>query len=158
MPAAIARLKRILDVVPSQLCDVPEPESKIKPTPDRWSKIEILGHLIDSATNNHVRFVLAQLHDELVSPRYEQESWARVQQHQAASWPLFVDLWTKFNRHLCHVLAQVPPAKWQTVCRIGDYAPVTLEALAGDYVDHLEHHLRQILGDAAIKGRDQAQA
>jgi hypothetical protein len=127
----------------------PEIEAAHKPAPDRWSKKEILGHLIDSACNNHQRFVRAQLEGGLAFPGYDQEGWARCQEYSTAQWGLLVELWAAYNRHLAELVARLPAAALSASCRIGDRAPVTLAALVEDYVRHLDHHLAQLARPAA---------
>ncbi|HZP33216.1 MAG TPA: DinB family protein [Candidatus Acidoferrales bacterium] len=111
----------------------------------KWVKKEILGHLIDSAVNNHQRFVRAQLSGRLVWPGYEQDRWVAVQKYRERSWAEIVILWEQLNRHLAHVMANVPAERLGTKCVIGEGEPVTLEWLMSDYVRHLRHHLDQIL-------------
>jgi hypothetical protein len=43
----------------SVLAAFSEAESEERPAPERWTKKEVVGHLIDSASNNHQRFVRA---------------------------------------------------------------------------------------------------
>jgi DinB superfamily len=109
-----------------------------------WSQKQVLGHLIDSASNNHQRFVRALLQDELVWPNYDQEGCVRAERYQDAPWSDLVTLWSSYNRFLAHVLAGIPKEKLPTRCVIGDNAPMTLEELAIDYLKHMEHHLEQI--------------
>lgn len=109
-----------------------------------WSRKQVLGHLIDSASNNHQRFVRALLQEELRWPAYDQAGCVSVQHYQDASWSNLVELWTSFNSLLAHVLAHVPEAKRKTLCMIGDGPAMTLEELAEDYLVHMEHHLDQI--------------
>ena len=123
-----------------------EAEVARKPAPDRWSKKEILGHLIDSAGNNHQRFVRAQLQGELTFPGYEQEGWARCQRYASADWQHLVTLWRAFNLHLANVIAAIPGDKESTSCTIGDDPPVTLLFLAEDYLTHMNGHLKQLDG------------
>src|SRR5215468_3091361 len=108
-----------------RLSDVSETNAATKSDPARWSKKEILGHLIDSAGNNHQRFVRAQLVAELDFPRYEQEDWVRCQGYAAADWALLVELWSAYNRHLAWVLDRLPAERLTVTCRIGPYEPVT---------------------------------
>jgi hypothetical protein len=124
---------------------IPARDAESRPAPGKWSKKEILGHLIDSAANNHQRFVRAQLEDPLVFPGYAQEFWVNSQGYQEAAWGELIDLWAAYNRQLARVIAQIPAEKLEHSCRIGDSNPVTLDFLVRDYVRHLEHHLRQIL-------------
>jgi hypothetical protein len=110
----------------------------------KWVRKEILGHLIDSAVNNHQRFVRAQMTRQLVWPGYEQDHWVAVQKYRERPWAEVVSLWEQMNRHLAHVMANVPAERLGTKCVIGDGDPVTLEWLMSDYVRHLRHHLDQI--------------
>ena len=103
-----------------------------------------MGHLVDSASNNHQRFVRAALQPSLDFPSYDQDGNAAVQALQEADWLLLVSLWAAYNRYLAHVIAHLPASKLATVCRIGSGNPVTLRFLAEDYLTHLVHHLSQI--------------
>jgi hypothetical protein len=109
-----------------------------------WSRKQVLAHLIDSASNNHQRFVRASLQPSLEFPAYDQAENIRVQEPQEADWPLLVSLWANYNRYLAHVIARLPASQLETVCRIGSNPPVTLSFIAEDCVVHLLHHLRQI--------------
>ena len=145
MTAAIARLEELLRTVPRRLADVPDDAAAHKPTPNRWSKKETLGHLIDSAANNHQRFVRAQSTPRLESPRYEQEFWVAAQSYATESWPDLVNLWLLYNRHLLHVVKAMPAEVLPHECVITGYGEMTLEALIVDYVRHMEHHLTQLV-------------
>ena len=109
-----------------------------------WSRKEVIGHLIDSASNNHQRFVRAATQSSLEFPGYDQEVNIRVQAVKQADWLLLVTLWAAYNRYLAHIIAHLPAEKLETPCRIGDGEAVTLRYLATDYLQHLLHHLRQI--------------
>jgi hypothetical protein len=109
-----------------------------------WSRRQVIGHLIDSASNNHQRFVRASLQDSLDFPGYDQNGWSRVQSVEEADWPLLVALWANYNRFLAHVIAHLPADKLNVTVRIGQNDPVTLQFLAEDYLRHLLHHLRQM--------------
>jgi len=109
-----------------------------------WSPKEVLGHLIDSAANNHQRFVRAQQADALTFPGYEQNQWVSSQGYQDADWAHLVALWTHLNLHLADVIARIPPSKYSVPCTIGGDAPVPLEAIVVGYRNHLHHHIAQI--------------
>lgn len=109
-----------------------------------WSRKQILGHLIDSASNNHQRFVRALLQDEMRLPSYDQEGCVRAQRYQELQWGQLVALWSGYNRFLAHILAGVPEGKRRTPCFVGENPVMTLEELAADYIRHMRHHLEQI--------------
>ena len=117
-----------------------------RPAPGRWSRKEILGHLIDSAFNNYQRFVLAQLTPAplRVEP-YDQDAWVRAGAYQHQSPTELLLLWTSLNRQILHLLAALPEALLARECLTINGNPVTLHWLIGDYVLHLEHHVRQIM-------------
>jgi len=138
-------LAEILHSVPPRLAAITEEEASRRDGNGRWSKKEVLGHLIDSAANNHQRFVRAQLVPHVDLPGYQQESWVRLQSYQTEPWSNLIQLWLQFNRHLAHVIANVEPAALQHTISLDGRAPVTLGFVIDDYVRHLEHHLSQIL-------------
>lgn len=138
------RLLAVIDGAEPRLRAVSEAESLVPVLAGGWSRKQLLGHLIDSASNNHQRFVRALLADALEFPRYDQDGNIRVQAVQDADWLLLVSLWASYNRYLAHVIARIPAGKLETVCRIGAGEPVTLRYLAQDYLVHLLHHLGQI--------------
>jgi hypothetical protein len=115
-----------------------------RPAADRWTIKEVIGHLIDSAANNHQRFVRAQFIPELTFPAYEQNEWVACQAYNDADWPELLELWQRYNRHLAHVIRHVRPSSLGVRCTIGSYEPVTLQFLIEDYVVHLKHHLDKV--------------
>ena len=145
MKTAAERLRGVLESVPPRLSALTE-EMVSKPVDaGKWSRKQVLGHLIDSATNNHQRFVRAQLAESLAFPGYAQTEWVATQQYHSEPWADLVALWTAYNRHLLHVIERIPPDKATHPCKIDNHEPVTLAFLAEDYVTHLERHLDQIL-------------
>ncbi|HVG38729.1 MAG TPA: DinB family protein [Pyrinomonadaceae bacterium] len=112
--------------------------------PEKWSTKQVLGHLIDSAANNHQRFVRLLEASDLSLPKYAQEHWVRSQGYQDEPWPELLNLWRAYNHHLAHVAARVPEEMLGHTCRVGDDEPVTLQFLIEDYVDHLKNHLATI--------------
>jgi DinB superfamily len=152
--------KQTIDSAAARLGQISETESEVPRSEDGWSSKQIIGHLIDSATNNHARFVLAQLKNDLRFPGYEQNGWVQVQQYQKASWTQLVDLWRAYNLHLLHVMSCTPSEKLNNRCTqhtlqtiafqtVSENDPVTLEYLMKDYVVHLKHHLSQVFDGAA---------
>ena len=126
-----------------RLSSLPEDIFTHLPAPGKWSKKEIIGHLVDSAQNNIQRFVRAQYEEQPVHILYRQNDWVAIQQYQAYPSADLLSLWVLLNRHLVHIWSHMPPENWSRPCRIGPTADdtITLEALAVDYLRHLQHHL-----------------
>ena len=125
----------------------PDSASWVKPGgPDSWSPREELGHLIDSAANNHVRFVRASFEPEFRGPSYSQNEWVRAHDYQEMPWLGIVDFWFQYNSFLAGFLMRLPDDKLQTACFVGAGEAVTLQFLVEDYVLHMQHHIDHLLG------------
>jgi len=118
-------LLSVIDSAEPRLRDISALESTKPILPGGWSRRQVLGHLIDSASNNHQRFVRAALQPSLDFPGYDQEGNVRLQAPQEADWGLLLSLWAAYNRYLAHVIARLPAAKLETAVRIGSGEPVT---------------------------------
>ena len=121
-------------------------DTSVRPSENKWAKKEILGHLLDSASNNHQRFVRATLQGSLTFPGYEQNALVDLQRFSDVDWNFLVDFWAAYNRFLAHVINSLPAEAAKVTCNIGDNKPATLGWIAQDYVEHLKHHLNQLLG------------
>jgi len=148
--------RQTVDRAADRLLAVSNEEAAIRPAPGKWSRKEIVGHLIDSASNNHGRFVRAQLQEDLVFAGYDQDAWVRVQRYQDRSWADLVRLWQAHNHQIAHVMetadadAVTRPRARHNLDELGWQAipatqPATLEWFMRDYVGHLKHHLRQAI-------------
>ena len=156
-PAFAYRLVDAVRKAAPALLTLDDAASSRRPAPGKWSPREIIGHLVDSASNNHQRFVRMRERDDLVVEGYEQDAWVAAQHYQDAPWNELVMLWMTYNRHLARLMAATPPddrerlrATHNLHLRAFRQVPpdhsVTLAYFMNDYVDHLEHHLSQILG------------
>jgi hypothetical protein len=110
-----------------------------------WSRKEELGHLIDSASNNHLRFVRASLEPEFHGPSYDQNGSVKLHGYQELAWTDLVKFWQSYNRLLAELVKRIPEDKLQTPCTIGNGPAVTLRFVIEDYVAHMQHHLDHIL-------------
>jgi hypothetical protein len=135
-------LLSIVETVSESLRGFDDSEASLRNDPGNWSKKEILGHLLDSAVNNHHRFVRAQQVKQLTFPAYEQEHWVNSQGYVERPWPELIELWRLYNRHLAHVISLIPEEQLTVICVIGAGEPVTLGYLVEDYLVHLKHHLQ----------------
>ena len=154
-----AELREAVEEAATILHRMSDEDSRRSPKPGKWCPREIIGHLIDSASNNHQRFVRAQLKDDLLFDGYEQDAWVSLQHYRDAPWNELIDLWRNFNLHIVRIMQLAPydervrkrarhnldEIAWQPVP--GD-EPATLDYFMSDYVGHLKHHLAQ-LGIAA---------
>jgi hypothetical protein len=118
--------------------------------PKKWSRKEILGHLIDSACNNQQKFVRMMQQPALDFPGYRQDDWVAVQNWANADWKGMVSLWAAYNRHLAYLISTVSPDRLNNTIRIEGVGPFTLAFVMSDYVEHLKHHLRQMFPDGRV--------
>ena len=125
---------------------VSEQSSQLPVREGGWSRKEILGHLIDSALNNHQRFVRAALDGFYNGPSYQQEGWVAMHGYQTMGWDVLLQHWRCQNELLCEVVERIPANRLGGQCRVGEDAPVTLRFLIEDYLAHLGHHVQQITG------------
>jgi len=142
MKAISARLNKIVDDHLPSLRTISIEKFHFKPSPARWSKKEILGHLVDSAQNNIRRFVVAQ-YDELPKIVYNQDKWVAITNYQEYQLADLIDLWYQLNKHIFQVLRFMPDQMGKRQVQTEDLHD--LRWLAEDYIKHLLHHLHQVL-------------
>ncbi len=144
----ITRLNALIEEIPAKISSIPAPEFSTKPSPQKWSKKEILGHLCDSALNNIPRAVRAQFEPKpfkIVS--YEQDDWVRLGDYQNQSDENVINLWTSLNKQFVKVISLIPNEALSYECKLYTGETKTLEWLIDDYLAHMEYHLKQILPD-----------
>lgn len=145
MKQAMDELELIIPQVEKMITEVSDAALVAKPSPDKWSKIEILGHLVDSAHNNLRRFIVAQ-HEQQPNIYYRQEEWVRANAYQHADRENLLTLWVLLNQQIIRVCRAMPTENYERVCNTGREQPSLhpLSFIADDYVRHLKHHLGQI--------------
>lgn len=132
----------IIDSFNSRLGTVHDSITDIKPSGDKWSLKEIIGHLIDSASNNHQRFVRLQFGDLVHFPGYDAEPWISVQKYNNMDWKDIKALWYSYNRILLGVIGSMDEKAADNVWKTGE-KEYTLGFLVKDYYRHLEWHIDQ---------------
>src|SRR5437016_463156 len=155
MREGIQDFRNTIESSSNRLLEITEEQSAIHPAAGKWSPKQIIGHLVDSAANNHQRFVRAQFKDDLVFVGYDQEEWVDIQHYQQESWPELVQLWKSFNLHIAHLVEHIPEEKLHKQCKehslnkiawklVSENEPATLEYMIVDYIGHMKNHLNQI--------------
>ena len=141
--------KTVFSVLDS-LRTMDEKKVYLKPHPMKWAKIEILGHLTDSAINNHQRIVRAILEPHTESKGYNQNGWVEAQKYINRDWSMVFSVWMNLNYLLLATIRDAPDAALNHTISIDGKEPITLKFLVEDYNDHLQHHLKQIIPNASF--------
>lgn len=140
---ALQSLRRLLETLPARLEAQPSDAVEFKPA-SAWSVKEELGHLLDSAANNHQRIVRAQLEDNPAMPGYDGDRWVILHGYQKRDWHELIGLWAALNRQLLAATEAVPDTAWSRSLTVGDSAPLTLQFVFEDYIHHMRDHLRHM--------------
>ena len=137
-------LKKTVDDFMKRFEHMDETRTSQKPGPDKWSRKEILGHLLDSAANNHQRFVRAQYTTELSHLSYQQNEWVKIQQYHSRPWKELLVFWKSYNDHLAHIIRNMSRKSLDMPYTLGSGEQVTIGYIVVDYLGHMQHHIRQI--------------
>jgi uncharacterized damage-inducible protein DinB len=137
-------LRTLVDQLPARLTNLSDDQVQRKRSSSEWSIKEELGHLLDSAANNHQRIVRAQLENNPAMPDYDGDQWVALHRYQDRDWSSLIAIWVGLNRQLLAAAEAVPNSAWSRTCTIADSAPLTLQFVFDDYLDHMLHHLRHM--------------
>jgi hypothetical protein len=140
---ALQSLRTLLESLPARLEALPAEAVDFRP-PESWSVKEELGHLLDSAANNHQRVVRAQLEDSPAMPGYDGEKWVSLHAYQVRDWHELIGTWEALNRQLLAMAEAIPDSAWSRTLTIGESAPLTLQFVLEDYIHHMRDHLRHM--------------
>ncbi len=153
------RLVIVIEKYRALLQTISDNTAALKPNPLKWSKKELLGHLIDSAANNHQRFVRIQDKEDLIFEGYNQDFWVKISNYQNENWNNIISLWYNYNLHLAQIIGNIADEilyKTRTSHNLHQIAfkaipekePTTLVYFIEDYIDHMKYHLDQIFEDS----------
>jgi hypothetical protein len=145
LQTALLQLEKHIQEVPEHFKQFSSEIVLQKPAPGKWSKQEILGHLIDSAINNLKRFTDTQYFPQPYTViRYNQDELVVINGYQQLPLDHLLQLWAVLNKQVAQVISHIPADKLQYTVIIPSGESKTLEWIAIDYVEHMEHHLKQI--------------
>jgi hypothetical protein len=149
MEETVKELRKIVHEYSGKLAELTEEDFSAKPRPDKWSRKEVVGHLIDSAHNNLRRFIVGQ-YDSTEVICYEQDFWVQANGYQSMRKDEIIQLWKLMNERICAVLLNTPPSDHEKslVTSRNSSEPHSLRWLASDYVRHIKHHLNQVFINA----------
>ncbi len=116
-----------------------------------WTRKQIVGHLLDSATNNRQRFVRAATEEHYAGPRYVQDAWVAAHGYGEQGWETLLRWWQTEHEILAAVVDRIPEERLGAECAVGDDAPVTLRFLIEDYLAHQRWHFAQMTGKGAVE-------
>ena len=147
MELIIQELRELVQDYGKKVSTISEQDFLAKPLPTKWSKIEVLGHLIDSAQNNLRRFICGQYESSPPRIVYDQDMWVNANNYKSAKKEHVIQLWILLNERICDILKTMPVAVYDKQCNAGKEAPQLYSLLyfAEDYVKHMKHHLNQII-------------
>jgi hypothetical protein len=140
---AVRSFRTMLETLPARLNALSAEAVGVKAN-GAWSTKEELGHLLDSAANNHQRIVRTQLEDCPAMPNYDGDQWVALHAYQARDWPELIGLWEALNRQLLAAAEAAPDSAWSRTCTIGGSQPLTLQFVLEDYLAHMRGHLKHM--------------
>jgi len=109
-----------------------------------WTRKQIVGHMLDSATNNRQRVVRASIHGSFTGPDYAQAAWVAAHGYAELPWTTLLHWWEVEHEILAAAVDHVPEGQLDVICKIGENAPVTLRFVIEDYFRHQRWHLAQL--------------
>ncbi len=139
-------IKKIIDEWEDRLPALPEEIITQRRNHQNRTVKQLLGHLIDSASNNHQRMIRLQYNDNLIFPDYTQDNdrWIAIQDYQHADWINLIGLWKSFNLHLIHLIESVDKSKLNNYWTDFEGNKTTLVDMIKGYPWHLNLHMNDI--------------
>ncbi|MFT5885535.1 MAG: hypothetical protein ACI9IP_001995 [Arcticibacterium sp.] len=143
-------LRDVLAQVEPLLRNLDDTTSSLKSGPQKWSPKQVIGHLIDSANNNQMKFTKLISHNNINVVGYQQDEWVAAQNYQAYDWQTLLNLWRSLNLHIVHIIEHTPNDALNHEISVNGIGPFKLDFIMNDYVEHLKHHINQALPSANL--------
>lgn len=146
MNDTITELRSLIETYHRRFLEVEEDALSAKPRPEKWSRKEVIGHLVDSAHNNLRRFICGQYEDSANAIVYDPDFRVKANDYENLESTRLIHLWKLVNEQICRVLAAMPEKAYTRTCNTGFNGEQLHELrwLANDYIKHLKHHLNQV--------------
>jgi hypothetical protein len=141
---SLSMLRAAIRSVPEALLRMHDQVAAEIPPPDKWSRRQELGHLLDSAANNHQRIVRAQLEAQPAMPGYDGDRWVDLHDYQHRDWKELIGIWSALNSQLLAAAEAAIPSASARTCTIAGSEPMTISFIVDDYVEHMLHHLQHV--------------
>ena len=145
MTEVARKFRAELDEVHRALVSLPEALSDVPWREGGWTRKQIVGHLLDSATNNRQRFVRAATDGSFLGPNYGQDAWVAAHGYAEQSWGTLLSWWETEHEILISVVDRIPEERMEAPCVMDEDAPVSLRFLIEDYTVHQNWHLKQLV-------------
>jgi hypothetical protein len=141
-----AKFSQTIDSAYTRLDGITDTQAEQPYRPGGWTRKQVLGHLIDSCVNNHVRIVRCVLEKGYKGPRYEQEGWVAIHGYDDLPWNTLVAIWRAHNTVLGRVVQHIPQEALAYDVEVIDDGSMNLHDWVLDYLQHMEHHVEDIVG------------
>ena len=144
MKKVAKELEKVIELFRIEYLDLDESFAEVRIAEDKWTLKEIIGHLIDSASNNHQRFIRLKLSNEIEFPDYKSGEWLQIQNHNDMKFSDLLLLFFYYNKLMVNVILNIGEEsldhKW-SIAWDENSTFITLERLANHYVDHIKKHM-----------------
>ncbi|RZJ26289.1 MAG: DinB family protein [Flavobacterium sp.] len=146
MKTAIAKLHQLLSQTERYFESADEIRLREATETGKWSRKQILGHLIDSAINNLTRFTeIGYQPQPYVYREYNQAELVHINNYQEMQTFELLGLWSSLNKQIARVMESATDERLKLKIVFPNGESSDLRFIMTDYPDHIEHHIKQIL-------------
>ena len=143
-------LREVLAQVEPLLRNLNDDTASLKPSPQKWSPKQVIGHLIDSGNNNQMKFTKLISHNNIDVEGYQQDEWVMAQNYQAYDWHDLLIFWRCLNLHIAHIIENTPSSALNHEISVNGAGSYRLDFIMTDYVEHIKHHINQAIPSANL--------